>query len=270
MKNIIITIIAAIIVIGGYFIITNEPSTPTDSQDTDQINDQDTDDSNSMINPSVSAIEHASFVMTWNGNVIYTDPVGDMSLYENEALPDLVLLTDVHPDHLSTSTLSQIVMDQTSIVAPQAVADLLPETLAAKTTVLANGETAELLGISIKAVPMYNLPEGDPDNYHVKGRGNGYVLESQDERIYIAGDTEDTPEMRVLENIDIAFVPMNLPYTMDIESAAEGVLAFAPTTVYPYHFRGTDGLADVQSFKTMVESENPNIGVVILDWYPNQ
>ena len=113
---------------------------------------------------------------------------------------------------------------------------------------------------------MYNLPES-PSSMHTKGRGNGYLIEAGNKRIYISGDTEDIPEMRNLKNIDVAFVCMNLPYTMDIKQAAGAVLAFKPKIVYPYHYRGKDGLSDVQEFKRMVISANKMIDVRLLKWY---
>ena len=113
---------------------------------------------------------------------------------------------------------------------------------------------------------MYNLPESS-SSMHTKGRGNGYVVEAGNKVIYISGDTEDIPEMRDLKNIDIAFVCMNLPYTMDINQAASAVLDFKPKIVYPYHYRGKDGLSDVNEFKKMVNSANRMIGVRLLKWY---
>lgn len=121
-------------------------------------------------------------------------------------------------------------------------------------------------GISIKAIPMYNLRE-EALKFHTKGRGNGYVLDINDERIYISGDTEDIPEMRNLKNIDKAFVCMNLPYTMPIESAASAVLDFKPKTVYPYHYRGSDGLSNINLFKEIVNKEDKSIDVQLLGWY---
>jgi L-ascorbate metabolism protein UlaG (beta-lactamase superfamily) len=113
---------------------------------------------------------------------------------------------------------------------------------------------------------MYNLPESD-DAYHTKGRGNGYVLDKNGTRVYVAGDTQGIPEMRALQNIDIAFVPMNLPFTMDVEEAADAVLEFKPKRVYPYHFRGREGLSDVNRFKELVNAGSEDIEVVLLDWY---
>jgi L-ascorbate metabolism protein UlaG (beta-lactamase superfamily) len=179
-----------------------------------------------------------------------------------------VLLTDIHPDHLSTSTLVAVLASSTIVVAPQAVADLLPEGLKSNLTVMKNGDITEKEGFMITAVPMYNLPEST-SSPHTKGRGNGYVIERNHQKVYVAGDTDGTPEMRALRNIDIALIPMNTPYTMTVEEAADAVLAFAPKHVYPYHYRGQDGLSDVAKFKSLVTAANPNIDVVLLNWYPD-
>src|SRR5690606_8303977 len=153
------------------------------------------------------------------------------------------------------------------IIAPQAVHDQLSDSLQQHIRVMSNGETLEEQGISIEAIPMYNLRE-EAKQFHEKGRGNGYVLEKNGTRLYIAGDTEDIREMSDLTDIDIALMPMNLPYTMTVEKAAEAVLEFAPKKVYPYHFRGTEGMADVERFKQLVNEGNKDIEVVMLEWYP--
>ena len=115
---------------------------------------------------------------------------------------------------------------------------------------------------------MYNLREGV--TFHEKGRGNGYVLKLGDKNLYISGDTEDTEEMRALKNIDIALICMNLPYTMPVENAANGVLAFKPKQVYPYHYRNKDkSLSDVKKFKELINKKDSTIEVIQLDWYPN-
>jgi L-ascorbate metabolism protein UlaG (beta-lactamase superfamily) len=116
---------------------------------------------------------------------------------------------------------------------------------------------------------MYNLPE-TADSRHTKGRGNGYVINIGGKNIYISGDTEDIPEMRALKNIDVAFVCMNLPYTMDINQAASAVLAFKPKIVYPYHYRGSGGLSDVAAFKKMVNEKDPKIDVRLAEWYSSK
>ncbi|MBI1390523.1 MAG: MBL fold metallo-hydrolase [bacterium] len=217
-----------------------------------------TDQGDLVIHP----IQHASFVMTWDGKTIYNDPVGGEEAYASFAKPDLILLSDIHGDHLNPDTLNALVSDNTVIVAPQAVYDKLDSNLQAKTTIVANGATTEWNGVKIEALPMYNLTP-DRLKYHTKGRGNGYVLNIGGKRIYISGDTEDIPEMRSLKNIDVAFLCMNLPYTMTIDQAEDAVLAFKPAICIPYHYRGSD----VEAFKKSVESKS-DVHVILLKWYP--
>jgi L-ascorbate metabolism protein UlaG (beta-lactamase superfamily) len=216
---------------------------------------------------SIQPIQHGSVVLTWDKKIIYIDPYGGAAGYTGIAAPDLILITDIHGDHMDLKTLEAIKTDKAKIVAPQAVADKLPASLKEKVVVLSNGSKTTQAGIEITAVPMYNLPEA-PDAMHTKGRGNGYVLQIGGKNIYFSGDTEDIPEMRALKNIDVAFVCMNLPYTMDINQAAQGVLAFKPKVVYPYHYRGQNGLSDVNGFKKMVNEANQNIEVRLRNWYP--
>lgn len=219
-------------------------------------------------NLEIIPIVHASLVMRWSDTVFYVDPTGGEGAYEGQPRPDIVLLTDIHGDHLELPTLSAI-LGEADLVVPEAVRKELPEDLAARATVLGNGEAIEVRGFQIEATPMYNIPER-PDTLHPKGRGNGYVIERDGTRVYIAGDTSATPEMRALRDIDVAFLPMNLPYTMGIEEAAEAVAAFKPRTVYPYHYRSRDGLADVQGFKELVAGTDPDITVELAEWYPAQ
>ena len=217
---------------------------------------------------AVRPVQHASFLLEFGGVTVVTDPVGDVAAYQlNGAVPELVMLTDIHPDHLDIDTLSSLTGSSTVLIAPQVVFDELTDSLQAQTVVMESGDAHLVVDISIEAVPMYNVPDS-PDAFHPKGRGNGYVLEQAGTRIYIAGDTEGTPEMRALDDIEVAFVPMNLPYTMGVEAAADAVLDFAPSVVYPYHFRGPDGLADISEFSRRVREGNAGIQVVELDWYP--
>lgn len=215
----------------------------------------------------VTPIEHASIVLTWKDTVIYVDPVGGAAMYANHAKAGLILVTDIHPDHMDAETLKSVSAGGVAILAPQAVKDKLPAELQAQVTVLSNGQTHTIGGWSIEAIPMYNTTEARLQ-YHEKGRGNGYVVANNGVRVYISGDTEDIPEMRALTNIDMAFVCMNLPYTMTVDQAADAVAAFKPKAVYPYHYRGTDGMADVASFKQMVNAKAPEVNVVQLEWYP--
>jgi L-ascorbate metabolism protein UlaG (beta-lactamase superfamily) len=224
---------------------------------------------NERTEPEIVPISHATAVITWGDRVIYTDPVGEAKAFAGKPPADIVLVTDIHGDHFSTSTLAAVVGPDTSLVVPQAVMDQLPPDLASRATIEHNGDTHDEKGFSISAVAMYNIPES-PQAFHTKGRGNGYVVEKDGVRVYIAGDTSATPEMRMLKDIDIALIPMNLPYTMSVEEAAEGVLAFKPKQVYPYHYRGPNGLSDVNKFKELVNAGDPNIDVVLRNWYPNQ
>ncbi len=215
----------------------------------------------------IQPIQHGSVVLTWNNKTIYIDPDGGAKAFENIAAPDLILITDVHGDHMSTKTLSAIETTKATFVVPQAVADQLPDNLKSKAVVLSNGKSNDKFGFTISAIPMYNLPEA-PDSRHTKGRGNGYILNLGGKMIYLSGDTEDIPEMRSLKNIDVAFVCMNLPYTMDINQASSAVLAFKPKVVYPYHYRGQGGLNDVEGFKKLVNAGDPSIDVRLRNWYP--
>jgi L-ascorbate metabolism protein UlaG (beta-lactamase superfamily) len=215
----------------------------------------------------VTPIHHASMLLEWNGQRILVDPApspmaaeGTDPLPEFTALgePTLILVTDIHGDHLSADVLSAVA-GAAPIVAPQAVADELPEALQAMTQVVANGETVTVQGIQIEAIPMYNLTE-DRLQYHEKGRGNGYVLTLGETRVYIAGDTEDIPEMRALTDIDVAFIPFNLPYTMTPEAAASAVVEFRPAITYPYHY----GMSDLNVF---VQGVGDASEVRLLEWY---
>ena len=215
----------------------------------------------------VRPIEHATAILEWNDITIYVDPVGGAKAFEGQKQPDLILITDIHGDHFSLETLEELNTQKAKIMVPQAVADKLPEEFTPQIDVLINGDSKERYGITVEAIPMYNLRE-EALKFHTKGRGNGYVLNMGEQRIYFSGDTEDIPEMRALKNIDKAFVCMNLPYTMTVEQAADAVLEFQPKQVYPYHYRGKPDVSDVKKFKSLVNKGNPNIEVVQLDWYP--
>jgi len=175
----------------------------------------------------------------------------------------------IHGDHYNINTLKDLDLNGTLIIAPQAVIDKFPEDFEPKYKVLNNTKNTMFKDIKVEAIPMYNLRE-EALKFHAKGRGNGYVITLGNERIYISGDTEDIPEMRQLKDIDKAFVCMNLPYTMTVDSAASAVLDFKPKEVYPYHYRGTQGLSDVTKFKNIVNNKNPDIQVIQLDWYKNR
>jgi L-ascorbate metabolism protein UlaG (beta-lactamase superfamily) len=217
----------------------------------------------------ITPISHATMVLDWGGTIIYVDPVGGAQAFSGQPTPDLILITDIHGDHLNPETLEAVVVKKTTIVSPEAVDDELRGKFDGQRKVMYNGDISELKGFKIEAIPMYNLRE-EALKFHQKGRGNGYVIEKDGKRVYISGDTEDIPEMRGLQNIDVAFVCMNLPYTMTVESAASAVIEFKPKNVYPYHYRGTEGLSDVDKFKQLVNDADKKIEVVQLDWYQKQ
>lgn len=211
---------------------------------------------------TIHPIQHASFVMMVPGLVIYNDPIGGGAAYEGQPPADLILITHEHGDHFDPETLTALAGDDTRLITNPAVLGMLPENLKAKAQALVNGESTTVGDLSIDAIPAYNTT-ADRLQYHPQGRDNGYVLTTAGKRIYIAGDTEDIPEMRALENIDIAFVPMNLPFTMDEAQAASGVGAFGPGVVYPYHYRGSD----IDKFEKLLAEEGAKTEVKRGAWY---
>ncbi len=215
----------------------------------------------------VQPILHGTMVLTWNNINIYVDPYGGSQAFAGVDDPDIILITDIHGDHLNMKTLEAINTSQAQFFVPQAVMDKLPDSMQARATVVNNGEDTDYSEINIAAIPMYNLPD-DETSRHKKGRGNGYVLTLGGKRVYISGDTEDIPEMRALTNIDVAFVCMNLPYTMDIQQASSAVSEFKPTIIYPYHYRGSGRLSDVEGFKLLVNKLSPVVEVRLKEWYP--
>jgi len=214
-----------------------------------------TDNGNLIIHP----IDHATFAMGWDGKTIYIDPVGGAEAFSSLPAPDMIIITDIHGDHLNQDTLTAVAQADTQIIAPTAVIEQLPDNLKAQATQVNNDQLIQMQGISIEGIPMYNLTE-DRLQFHEKGRGNGYVMNFGGTRIYISGDTEDIPEMRALDNIDVAFVCFNLPYTMTEQQAADAVNAFRPDIVYPYHYRGSD----LELFTSLV---NDGIEVREGAWY---
>jgi L-ascorbate metabolism protein UlaG (beta-lactamase superfamily) len=216
-----------------------------------------TADGDVMIHP----VNHASLVLHWKDKVIAVDPVGGAARFAAFSKSALILLTDIHGDHLNLDTLGALATDKTVLVAPPAVVAQLTPALRQQTTVMTNGEIKTVLGLSLEALPMYNTTSSR-QQFHPKGRGNGYVLTIGGKRIYLSGDTEDIPEMRALKNIDVALLCMNLPYTMDVEQAAQAVRAFRPKVVYPYHYRGSD----LEKFKKLV-GDDLGIEVRLRNWY---
>ncbi len=210
----------------------------------------------------ITPLHHATMLLQCGAVSLYVDPVHDTS-YAGLPRADIILITDIHGDHLDLPGIELVRQGSTIIVAPPAVAEKLP-TKDLTITVLKNGDRKPVNGIvGVEAVPMYNLTRGPKagERFHDKGRGNGYVLTLGEKRVYLSGDTECTPEMKALKNIDIAFVCMNLPYTMPPSEAAVCVNAFRPRVVYPYHYRGSDPA----EFKKAITGTD--VDVRIRDWY---
>ncbi len=211
----------------------------------------------------ITPIAHGSVQLEFGGKLIYVDPSqGD---YTGKTQGDLILITDIHGDHLNAEKIGELSKEGAPVVAPAAVAEQAGDAVP-NITLIANGETKTVAGVSIEAIPMYNLERGpEPGQlFHTKGRGNGYILTLGGKRVYFSGDTACVPEVRALENIDVAFMTMNLPYTMPPTEAAECVKAFQPAIVYPYHFRGSD----LDEFSSALAGES-NIEVRIRKWYPD-
>ncbi len=214
----------------------------------------------------VKPINHGTLVLKSTDYNFYVDPVGGADKFNGYGKVDFVLITDIHGDHLNIETLQGLNLSNTTLIAPKAVVDKLPKNIAKTVVTLNNKDVFENENLKIEAIPMYNLRE-EALKFHTKGRGNGYVINVDGQRIYISGDTEDIPEMRNLKHIDVAFVCMNLPYTMTEKSAAEAVLDFKPKKVYPYHYRGKGMISDVNTFKNQVNTKNSEIEVVLFNWY---
>lgn len=213
----------------------------------------------------VHPVNHASVVLDGPAGVIYVDPVGDPGQYAELPAPDLILVTHEHGDHYNEATLTALRQDGTHLIANPAVSGMLAEELADGAETLGNGDSTTWSGLGIEAIAAYNTTEGRL-NFHPRGRDNGYVLTTEDGfRIYLSGDTEDIPEMRALRDIDLAFVSMNLPFTMDAAQAASAVAEFRPRLVYPYHYRGRDGgTQDPEEFAALVgDAAEVRFG----DWY---
>ena len=186
---------------------------------------------------TITPIRHGTVMLDFEGKTWYVDPWSQAPNLDTLPKADVILITDIHGDHMDPAAIAAVRKDSTVIIAPPAVVQTITEA-----TSLSNGASTTLHGVNIEAIPMYNLKRGPQPGtlFHDKGRGNGYVLTMGGKRVYFSGDTEAIDEMRALRNIDIAFVCMNLPYTMPPEEAAEGVMGFHPTVVYPYHYRGSD------------------------------
>lgn len=188
----------------------------------------------------ITFIGHGTLMFELNNYIIHVDPVMREADYSKLPKADLILVTHEHFDHLDKEAINKIIKDNTLIIVSKSCESAI--TGMKNTKILKNGENYKVGEIVIEAIPAYNIVNKRPDGkpFHTKGDGNGYVINIADKRIYIAGDTENTPEMKQLKNIDIAFLPMNLPYTMTPEMVADAAKAFRPKILYPYHYGNTD------------------------------
>jgi L-ascorbate metabolism protein UlaG (beta-lactamase superfamily) len=211
----------------------------------------------SMGDLRMTFIGHGTLMFQIGGRTIHIDPVGAEADYSALPKADLVLVTHEHGDHLDPAAIDQLRTPTTAIILTAACAATV-----SGATVMANGERQTVMDIGIEAVPAYNVVhERSPGvPYHPKGNGNGYVLTFGDTRVYVAGDTENTPEMKALPDIDVAFLPMNVPYTMTPTMVADAAMAFKPRILYPYHYGRTDPaellalLADVSGIEVRIRS----------------
>jgi len=205
----------------------------------------------------ITPLNHASTLIEGGGKTIYLDPAKTAKLTGPKA--DLILITDIHGDHMDPDSIKEVSKAGTEIFAPPAVVQTVTTAQP-----ISNGESKTWQGWTVEAIPAYNLKRGPAPGklFHDKGRGNGYVLTYGGKRFYFSGDTEGVPEMRALKNIDVAFICMNLPYTMPPDEAADAVKAFHPKLVIPYHYRGSD----LSVFKKGLEGTG--IEVRLLEWYP--
>ncbi len=185
----------------------------------------------------ITFIGHGTLMFTFNGKTIHVDPVSREADYTKMPQANLILVTHQHGDHLDAEVIGILRNENTSIVLSGKCAEVVQGGI-----VMKNGDVKSIGGLKIEAVPAYNIvhkrDNGQP--YHLQGEGNGYVITFSDKRVYVAGDTENTPEMKALKGIDIAFLPMNLPYTMTPEMVADAAKAFKPKILYPYHYGSTD------------------------------
>jgi L-ascorbate metabolism protein UlaG (beta-lactamase superfamily) len=206
---------------------------------------------------------HASLLMSWNGKIIYNDPDDDPnfeSRYTGMPKADLILVSHSHSDHYSTTKINALRNTNGIVIAPPAIYNTMDATMRSFTIALANGASTNVLGLRVDAIPAYNAN-------HPLGTGNGYVVTIGGKRIYFSGDTGNIPEMRALQNIDIAFLCINIPYTMTPAEAINAVNAFRPKVVYPYHYRNMSGTqTNAAYFKSQI-SPTTGIEVRLRAWY---
>jgi L-ascorbate metabolism protein UlaG (beta-lactamase superfamily) len=200
----------------------------------------------------ITFIAHGTLMFTFEGKVIHVDPVGRYADYSTLPKADLILVTHEHGDHLDPDVIKMIRTDRTDLIFNEKCAEKVEGGI-----IMKNGDVKTFQALKIEAMPAYNIIHLRSENipFHPKGHGNGYVITFGNKRVYVAGDTENTPEMKALKEIEIAFLPMNLPYTMTPEMVADAAKAFRPKILYPYHFGNTDTSKIVELLKDMEEIE---------------
>jgi L-ascorbate metabolism protein UlaG (beta-lactamase superfamily) len=208
----------------------------------------------------IHPINHASVVLTWNDKTIYVDPVGASTLYTGLPRADLILVSHIHGDHFSTTTLDAVRGSNCVILAPSAVYNSLTIGLRPLAASMANGASTNLLGLTVDAIPAYN-------SNHPLGTGNGYVVDLGGKRFYFSGDTGDIPETRALQNIEVAFLCVNLPFTMSPTNAVSVLRAFHPRIAYPYHYRDQSGAITNAAFVKQQLGSASGIDVRLRNWY---
>ncbi len=199
----------------------------------------------------ITFIGHGTLMFTFEGKIIHVDPYSRLADYSQLPKADLILITHEHGDHFNPDVISMIKKDNTDIVLTKKCAEKV------NGIIMKNGDVKTVMGLKIEAVPAYNIVHMRKGNmpYHPKGDGNGYIITFGNKRVYVASDTENIPEMKALKNIDIAFLPMNLPYTMSPEMVADAAKSFMPKILYPYHYGRTDTSKIVELLKDVKEIE---------------
>ncbi len=200
----------------------------------------------------ITCIGHGTLMFTFDGKIIHVDPVFRYADYTKMPKADLILVTHEHGDHLDDVAIQDLTKEGTAIICTK---KCMEQANIEGSIIMKNGDTKTVQGIKIEAVPAYNIKHMRSENspFHPKGAGNGYILTFGDKRVYVAGDTENTPEMKALKNIAVAFLPMNLPYTMTPEMVADAARTFKPKVLYPYHFGNTDTSQLVELLKDTPE-----------------
>jgi L-ascorbate metabolism protein UlaG (beta-lactamase superfamily) len=200
----------------------------------------------------ITFIGHGTLMFMFGGRIIHVDPVGREADYSLLPKADVILVTHEHGDHLDPEVIKMIRTDQTDLIFAEKCAEKVEGGI-----IMKNGDVKTVQGLKLEAVPAFNIVHLRRENvpFHPKGQGNGYIITFGNKRVYVAGDTENTPEMKALKDIDIAFLPMNLPYTMTPEMVADAAKALKPKILYPYHFGNTDTSKIVELLKDREEIE---------------